>query len=140
MDPDDHHGPASGDGFGDALRRTLVGSLDYLHARLALLRYEAKEAGTDLVLRLAGFLVAALFACLAYIVALGGTIGWIAAAGDWAWYKVALIAALLHLLAAAGLVLFAKRKFGKAPFRDTLAEMQRDRQWLEELRDDEKGS
>ena len=46
---------------------TLIGSLDYLHARLALLRLEAREAGGDLLLRLIGFIVAGAFCGLAYI-------------------------------------------------------------------------
>lgn len=137
MDSNDPYGPARDARLGDAFRRTLLGSLDYLHARLALLRFEAKEAGTDLLLRLVAFIIAGIFCSLAYIVALAGTIGWIADAGDWHWYKVSLIVAGVHLLGAVGLVFFAKRKFGRTPFRDSYAELQRDRQWLDEMRDEE---
>ncbi|HQW28822.1 MAG: phage holin family protein [Verrucomicrobiales bacterium] len=136
METHDPFEPASHDRLGDALRKTLIGSLDYLHARLALLRLEAREAGGDLLLRLIGFIVAGAFCGLAYITALAGTIGWIATAGDWPWYKVTLAIAGFHLLVAVGLVLYAKRRFGQPPFRDSLAEFQRDRQWLGEIRKD----
>ena len=136
METNDPYGPAPHDGLGDAVRRTLIGSLDYLHARLALLRFEVMEAGGDLLMRFVGFVVAGVFCVLAYFVALAGTIGWIAAAGDWAWYKIALIIAGFHVLAAICLFLYARRRFGRPPFRDSLAELQRDRQWLEEIRKD----
>ena len=137
MEPNDPYGPGRHDRLGDAVRKTLLGSLDYLHARLALLRFEAMEAGGDLLVRLVGIVVAAAFCGLAYLVALAGMIGWIAVAGNWAWYKVSLIIAGFHVLAAICLVLYARRRFGRPPFRDSLAELQRDRQWLEEIRKDE---
>lgn len=121
-------------GLGDAVVETLVGFADYFHARLNLLQFEAKEAGSDLIIRLLCFLVAALFCGLAYLIALVGGIAWVSMSQGWTWYKVTLIVAGIHLLVTVILVAIGKRRFGRAPFRDSMDEFKRDQEWLEEMR------
>ena len=133
MDPTPSDRPGSR-GFGDAISETLIGFAAYCHARLNLFQFEAKEAGSDLAIRLLCFLVAALFCTVAYLAALVGAIAWIAVARDWEWYFVALAVAAGHLVVAAVLVAIGKRRFGKTPFRDSIAELKRDQEWLEEMR------
>ncbi|MEX2580662.1 MAG: phage holin family protein [Verrucomicrobiales bacterium] len=118
----------------NAVSETCLGFLDSLHARWDLLRLEAREAGRDLVLRLLCFLVAGLFCLLAYLAALTGAVAWLAASQGWEWYIVALVAAGIHLAGAVVLVLVGKRRFGRPPFRDSLAELKRDREWVDEMR------
>lgn len=132
---DTPRGPAKG-GLGDAVVDALIGSVDCFHARLSLLQFEAKEAGTDLVIRLLCFLVAAVFSGLTYLIALVGGVAWVSTSQGWTWYKVTLIVAGIHLLMAVLLVAIAKRRFGRRPFRDSIDEFKRDREWLEEMRRD----
>ena len=112
----------------------LIGSVDCFHARLSLLQFEAKEAGTDLVVRLLCFLIAAVFCGLAYLIALVGGIAWVSMSQGWTWYKVTLIVSAFHILMAVLLVAIGKRRFGRKPFRDSVGEFKRDREWLEEMR------
>ena len=114
----------------------LIGSVDCFQARLNLLQFEAKEAGTDLIIRLLCFLVAAMFCGLTYLIALVGGIAWLSIGRDWTWYKVTLIVAGIHLLIAVLLIAVGKRRFGRKPFRDSVDEFKRDREWLEEMRRD----
>ncbi|MDF1739161.1 MAG: phage holin family protein [Verrucomicrobiales bacterium] len=131
--PDSSRSSAKG-GLGDAVIDALIGSVDCFHARLNLLQFEAKEAGTDLVVRLICFLVAAIFCGLAYLITLVGGIAWVSISQEWTWYKVTLIVAGIHLLLAVILVAIGKRRFGRKPFRDSVDEFKRDREWLEEMR------
>jgi uncharacterized membrane protein YqjE len=123
------------DGFGSSMRGAAVGAIDYLEARLALLRFEAKEAGTDLVIRLVSFVVATGFCAIAYLALVAAVIGWISAAREWPWPAVTAGVALLHLLVAVILVAIARRRFSRSPFRDSLAELERDQEWLEDFRE-----
>jgi hypothetical protein len=133
--PDSSRKSATG-GLGDAVVEALIGSVDCFHARLNLLQFEAKEAGIDLVVRLICFLVAAIGCGLAYLIALVGGIAWVSVGQSWTWHKVTLIVAGVHALIAVLLVAIGKRRFGRRPFRDSVDEFKRDREWLEQMRRD----
>jgi uncharacterized membrane protein YqjE len=134
MEPSSPSENSGSRGFGDAISETLIGFARYCHARLNLLQFEAKEAGTDLAIRLVCFLVAGLFCVVCYLATLVGAIAWISISREWSWYVVTLVAAALHLLVAVILVAVGKRRFGRTPFRDSIAELKRDQEWLEEMR------
>ena len=73
---------------------------------------------------------------LAYLIALVGGIASISVGQGWTWYKVTLLVAGAHVLIAVLLVVIGKRRFGRRPFRDSLDEFKRDREWLEQMRRD----
>lgn len=123
------------DRFGSSMRGAALGALEYLEARLALLRFEAKEAGRDLFVRVLCLLVAAGFCAIAYLALLVAAIGWISASREWPWPHVTGGAAALHLALAVLLILVAKRRFSRPPFQDSFAEWERDREWLEDFRE-----
>lgn len=110
-------------------------ALRYLKARAVLAGEEAKEAGVQ-------FGVAAAMVAAALFVAVLGYVFLVVTAvfavglvfhSNHAWVAVLGVAALLHLGAAVGLVLWAKKRVGDSPFPETLAEIEKDRQWLRQL-------
>jgi uncharacterized membrane protein YqjE len=139
--PGPHSGPqdmnASAPGRG-GLRHFAAGAfaniLDYLQIRLTLFSLEVREARSELIRR--GLCVAGglFFGLFAYGCLLTGGIAGLAALFGCEWFVIALIAAFLHLGVAISLLLSATRRFSSPPFRDTLNEFEKDRQWLNDLR------
>jgi uncharacterized membrane protein YqjE len=117
-------------GLLDHLREFVAGGVEYLQARLALAGIEAKEACLHFAL-IAGLLVLALavlvfgylFLWIAVTVLIAQLLG---ISPGW----VILAAALIHFGVAVGAVLLAVARFKIAVFTATLAELRKDRQWL----------
>lgn len=118
------------DGLPRNWREALVG---LVFARFGIIRIEAKSAFSAAT---TGFfiLVFGLFALFsAWVLALAAAIAAIAASTSWEWYHVAFAAAGIHLLA--GIVLFLILKSRKIDsFPVTLAEFEKDREWLNRLK------
>lgn len=108
--------------------------LDYLQIRLALFGLEVREARLELIRRAICLAGGLFFILIAYGCLLTGGIAGLAALFGCKWFVIALIAAFLHLGIAVFLLLSAARKFAAPPFRDTLNEFEKDRQWLNDLR------
>jgi uncharacterized membrane protein YqjE len=114
----------------DSIRDSIACFLRYLELRLQLLGLEARDAGLHLlVLSLllcsllvcfAGFLMM-LIVFLLYLMML--ILHW-----DWGWCALALAVGLLLVSVAIGLIF--RFRITKALFPVTLAEFQKDRQWL----------
>ena len=114
---------------------TLAAAVRYVKARLSLAGIEAREAGAHYGLA-AVMVGAALFiAVLGYVFLVITLVFAIASAfnSDHAWLWVMAAAALLHLAGAAALLWLAMRRVGKGAFPMTLAEFQKDQQWLTQL-------
>lgn len=130
-DPPRPGGSGSGrSGLADLTADILATGLDYLHARLALLSLEAREARSAILFRLLCGLAGTFFLGLAWFGAMVGLVGWLARSQSWPWPVVALACAGAHLLAGLILLLAARRRFAEPPFRDSLNELEKDRQWL----------
>lgn len=114
---------------------TLAATLRYAKARLSLAGIEAREAGANYGLAAAMIAGALFIAVLGYVFLVITLVFAIAAAFDseraWLWVMAA--AALLHLAGAAALVWLASRRLSKGAFPETLAEFQKDQQWLNQL-------
>lgn len=110
---------------------------NFITARLALIKLEARDAGQTAAKR--GLLLGVILGCtfFVWLLAVAGMIGWISASQSWPWYAVTLIAAGLHLLVAiiAGLLL---KKPTTPSFPLTRAEFSKDQAWLETLKNDPK--
>lgn len=117
-------------GLLEHLRELLAAGLEYLQARLALAGIEAKEALLHFgiiigVLIVAGAVVVFgyLFLCIALTVLIAQLLqvspGW-----------VILALALVHFAVAAGCAIFAAVRLRTAVFSATLAELRKDRQWM----------
>ena len=73
-------------------------------------------------------------AVIAWMAAVAGLIGWVAAAGVMPWHFAALAAAGLHLLVA-GIVFAMLRRPAPPAFPLSKAELFKDREWLLNLKD-----
>ena len=119
-----------GGGIGETAAGALGTLLDYFHARLSLLALEAREARGSFVARIVCGLAACCFLLVGWMALVAGAIGWISKSTDWPWPLVALGLAAVHLFAGCGFLLAARRRFSEPPFRDSLNELEKDRQWL----------
>jgi uncharacterized membrane protein YqjE len=114
----------------DHLRELLSAALQYLQARLSLAGIEAKEALLHFGLIIALFVIAGavsllgyLFLCIALTILIAHLLG---VSPGW----VILALGLLHFIIAAAAILFAVYRLKTAVFAQTLAEFQKDQQWL----------
>jgi uncharacterized membrane protein YqjE len=108
-------------------------------SRIALIRIEARESAKSGVRRVLGLLAAVLCLFFTWILLLAGGIGAIAAASGWPWYWLAITAAGIHLLAAILLAKACKKPVAPA-FPITLAEFQKDREWIENIQNRHKSN
>jgi len=110
-----------------ALANTLAG---FFETRLALLARESKTALVHILL-LAGALIGALILLASgYVFLIVSVIFAIAHTAGISWVWVALGAAVLHFVLAAGCAFFAKMQISKPIFDASMAELKRDREWL----------
>lgn len=105
---------------------------EFCSARVELFALEAKEAGKFVAKRGALGAILAVFAVTAWLTGIAGLIGWIASAGSFPWFMVALSAAALFLLGG-GIIVLAILRPASPPFPLFKAELQKDREWLNRL-------
>lgn len=107
---------------------------EFISARKELFAIEAKAAGEAAARKgvLAGII--AFFAVIAWLTIVAGVIGWISAASGSAWYFVTLGAAAAHLIVAGAAAVLLRRP--TAPTFPLLkAELSKDREWLDQLKE-----
>ena len=105
----------------------------FFETRLSLFARESKGALIHLLL-LAGALVAALILVASgYVFLIVSVIFAIAHAAGVSWVWIALGAAVLHFLLAAGSGFFAVTQLKKPMFQASVAELKRDREWLKNV-------
>jgi uncharacterized membrane protein YqjE len=109
-------------------------AVEFVSARMELLALETREAGHRAIK--VGVMAAIVAGCamIAWLAIVAGLIGWVAAAGKFAWHFAALGAALLHLLVA-GIVVALLRRPSSPMFSISKAELLKDRAWLLNLKD-----
>jgi uncharacterized membrane protein YqjE len=102
-------------------------------SRVAIISMEAKDATASALGRLVPLVVGIVCLVGVWVLAMAGAVGAIAAATEWEWYHVAFAAAGIHLLIAL-IVLLAAKAERPAPFPVTRAEFEKDREWLNQLK------
>jgi uncharacterized membrane protein YqjE len=109
-------------------------AVEFVSARMELLALETREAGHQAAK--IGVMAAIIAGCamIAWLAIVAGLIGWVAAAGKFPWYFAALGAAVLHLLVA-GIVVVILRRPSSPMFSISKAELLKDREWLQNLKD-----
>lgn len=113
-----------------ALTNALAG---FFESRLGLIARESKSALLHLLL-LAGAVITALVLVVSgYVFLIVSVIFGIAYAAGVSWVWIALGAAVLHFVLAAGCGFFAKTQITKPMFAVSVAELKRDREWLKTL-------
>jgi uncharacterized membrane protein YqjE len=126
---------------GRARQTGLIGSLvalasalaDFFESRAALFATESKAAGVQFVVIAISLVAALLFFAFGYVFLLVGGVVAIAHWTDTSWVWIALDTAALHILIALIFIVIALNKIRKPLFRETTAELKKDREWLKNL-------
>jgi len=106
---------------------------DFFESRSALFAAESKAALIQFVLVAICLVAALLFFAFGYIFLLATAVVAIAHLAQVSWLWTALAAAGLHLLIALILLLVARSGIKRPIFRETAAELKKDREWLKNL-------
>ncbi len=121
-------------GLPESIRLMLASAAGYLHARLALLGLEAKDAGANyvklaivIICMVAFLLVGLLFSMMAAVYA-------VAALFSFRWGWVFLGFAVVSLVLTGLLALVAKARFKAPSFPATIAEFKKDKEWLSQTK------
>ncbi len=125
--------PAGHAGLLENLLALLTALAEFFESRFALVAQESKEAAVQLLI-LAGCLIFALLLCaLGYVFFITGVVVGLAHLAGISWPWIALAAAAVHFIIAAVLLLVARSRITKPLFRNTRAELKKDREWLKNL-------
>ncbi|HZR78283.1 MAG TPA: phage holin family protein [Chthoniobacterales bacterium] len=119
----------------------LIGSLvalasalaDFFESRAALFASESKAAAVQFLIVAICLIAALLFFAFGYVFLLAGGVAAIAHWANVSWVWIALDAAALHILIALIFILVAMSGIKRPVFRDSLAELKKDREWLKDL-------
>jgi len=111
---------------------------DFFESRTALVAAESKAALVQFVLVAICLVAALLFFAFGYVFLLATAVVAIAHLAKVSWLWIALAAAGLHILIALILVLIARSGIKRPIFRETTAELKKDREWLKNLETDQK--
>ena len=125
--------PAGHAGLLENLLALLATLAEFFESRFALVAQESKVAAVQLLI-LAGCLIFALVLCaLGYIFLMTGVVVGLAHLAGISWPWIALAAAAVHFIIALVLILVARSRITKPLFRNTRAELKKDREWLKNL-------
>jgi uncharacterized membrane protein YqjE len=116
--------------LGEVVTDSIGNIVDYLHLRGILVRLEASEAGAELGKKVALLAVAGLFFAIGYVALVTAAVAWAVASLEWSWPVAIAIAGGIHLTIAFLAFLISRRHPRQPLFRDTLRELEKDRQWL----------
>ena len=113
---------------------------DFFESRAALVATESKAALVQFVLVAICLVAALLFFAFGYVFLLATAVVAIAHLVKVSWLWIALAVAGLHILIALILGLIALSGIKRPIFRETTAELKKDREWLKNLETDQKRS
>ena len=108
-------------------------ALCLVSSRIGIIQAEAKEMIGAALGKAVCLVIAAFCLVITWILVVVGAIGVITAASDWPWYHTAFAAAVAHALVAAIMFLISRSKSAQQ-FSVTRAEFEKDRQWLNQLK------
>ena len=125
--------PAGHSGLLDNALGLISAVVAFFESRFVLLAQESKSAAVQLLV-LVGCVIAALALCvMGYVFLIVSVVVGIAHLLGTSWPVVALVAALLHFIVAAVLLLVARTRITKPMFPDSIDELKKDREWLKTL-------
>ena len=113
---------------------------DFFEGRAALFATESKAAAVQFILVAICLVAAVLFFAFGYVFLLATAVVAIAHMANVSWLWTALGAAGLHILIALILLLVARSGIKRPIFRETTAELKKDREWLKNLDTDQRRS
>ena len=106
---------------------------DFFESRAALVATESKAALVQFVLVALCLVATLLFFAFGYIFLLATAVVAIANLANVSWLWIALDAAALHILIALIFLLIALNRIKRPIFRESAAELKKDREWLKSL-------
>ncbi len=106
---------------------------DFFESRAALVATESKAALVQFVLVALCLVATLLFFAFGYIFLLATAVVAIANFANVSWLWIALDAAALHILIALIFLLIALNRIKRPIFRESAAELKKDREWLKSL-------
>jgi uncharacterized membrane protein YqjE len=125
--------PAGHAGLLENLLALLTGLAEFFESRFALVAQESKAAAVQ-VLILVGCLIFALLLCaVGYVFLITGVVVELAHLAGISWPWIALATAAVHFIIALALLVVARSRITKPLFRNTRAELKKDREWLKDL-------
>jgi uncharacterized membrane protein YqjE len=125
--------PAGHAGLLENLLALITALAEFFESRFALAAQESKAAAVQLLI-LAGCLIFALLLCaVGYVFFITGVVVGLAHLAGISWPWIALAAAAVHFIIALALLLVARSRITKPLFRNTRAELKKDREWLKNL-------
>jgi len=125
--------PAGHAGLLENLLALITALGEFFESRFALVAQESKAAAVQLLI-LAGCLIFALLLCaVGYVFFITGVVVGLAHLAGISWPWIALAAAAVHFIIALALLLVARSRITKPLFRNTRAELKKDREWLKNL-------
>jgi len=113
---------------------------DFFESRAALFATESKAAAVQFILVAICLVAAILFFAFGYVFLLATAVVAIAHMANVSWLWIALGAAGLHIVIALILLLVARSGIKRPIFRETAAELKKDREWLKNLETDQRRS
>jgi uncharacterized membrane protein YqjE len=125
--------PAGRAGFFSNLLALINALASFFESRAALFAKESKAALVQLLAVMALIVAAMLLFAFGYIFLIATAVVSVAGVAQVSWIWVALIAAGAHIVLALVCLLIARGIMSKAPYRETAAELQKDREWLKNL-------
>ena len=125
--------PAGHSGLLDNVLGLISAVVGFFESRFALAARESKSAALQVVI-LVGCIMAALALCvMGYVFLIVSAVVGLAHLLGISWPMVVLIAAVLHFIIAAVLLLVARSRVTKPMFPATVDELKKDREWLKNL-------
>jgi hypothetical protein len=103
-------------------------------SRIGIFRIEAQEALSALLAKWALIAFGVLLFVCAWVLLIAGAVGWISAHYELPWYQVALGAAGVHFILAVMILMIIRAIKRPCAFPVTCQEFEKDRQWLNQLK------
>ena len=125
--------PAGRAGFFGHLLALIDALVSFFESRFALFSKESKAALVQVLALLMLLITALLLLAFGYIFLIAGAVLSVAAMVQVSWTWIALIAAGVHILLAVICLLIARAVVRRPAFRETVAELRKDREWLRNL-------
>lgn len=125
--------PAGRAGFFSNLLALTNALASFFESRAALFAKESKAALVQVLTLVAVIVAAMLLFAFGYVFLIATAVAGIAGLAQVSWHWVALIAAGAHILLALVCLLVARGIIAKTPYRETAAELKKDREWLKNL-------
>lgn len=111
----------------------LSGILDLIESRVGIITLELEEAFNNSLAKLVPLLICLFCAFATWTLMVVAFIGCLASVTEWKWYQITFATAGLHIVIAISTFLIVKKK-SPALFPVTRSEFEKDRKWLNQLK------